>query len=136
MTKQEYRELENYPYKPILGPNEKEYYNIGDVDLTYLEVRTLKWLAESDLYTVSNISRIIRKSREAERSRMLGLTQKDLLTIWGLLQSLKDIYENKAREAAARPDALRERLAGDYMKIAAEITPLQAKINKETEQCE
>ncbi len=74
MTEQEYRELENNPYKPILGPNEKEYYNIGDVDLTDLEVRTLKWLAESDLYTVSNISRIIRKSREAERSRMSGLT--------------------------------------------------------------
>ncbi len=146
MTEQEYRELENYPYEPIFCSNEKECYDpkylemlkyaTGDVELTNLEVRTLKWLSESDLYTVSNISRIIRKSREAERSKTSGLTKKDLLTVWGLLQSLKDIYENKAREAASRPDALGERLAGDYLKIAAEITPLQAKINKETEQCE
>ncbi len=90
------------------------------------------------MYTVSNISRIIRRSRETERSRTSGLTKKDLLTVWSLFQSLKDIYEyeNKAREAASRPDALGERLAGDYLKMAAKITPLQAKIDKEAEQCE
>ncbi len=90
MTEQEYRELENYPYEPIFCSNEKECYDpkylemlkyaTGDVELTNLEVRTLKWLSESDLYTVSNISRIIRKSREAERSKTSGLTKKDLLT--------------------------------------------------------
>ncbi len=146
MTEQEYRELENYPYKPIFSSNEKECYNpkylemlkyaIGDVDLSDLEVHTLKWLAESDLYTVSNIARIIRKSREAEQSRTSGLTKKDLLTIEGCLLTLKDIYESKAREAAARLDDLGVRLAGDYMKDAAEIRSLQAKIDKEAEQCE
>ncbi len=60
------------------------------------------------------------------------MTDKDLLTIWGCLQTLKDIYESKARDAAARADALGTYLAGDYMKNAAEITSLQAKIDKET----
>ncbi len=88
------------------------------------------------MYTVSNISRIIRRSRETERSRTSGLTKKDLLTVEGCLLTLKDIYESKAREAAARLDDLGVRLAGDYMKDAAEIRSLQAKIDKEAEQCE
>ncbi len=107
-----------------------------DVELTTGEARTLQWLAGWESHTVTNVANIIQKAQKTERSRTSGLTKKDLLTVWGLLQSLKDIYENKAREAAARPDALGERLAGDYMKMAAEIMPLQAKIDKEAEQCE
>jgi len=107
-----------------------------DVDLTGGEARTLQWLAGWEQNTVANIASVIRKSREAERSRAAGLTKKELLTVWGYLQSLKDIYENKARETATRSDATRAKLAGDWMKMAGEITALQHRINEEAELCE
>lgn len=108
----------------------------GGAELTGPEIHSLEWLAGWEASTVTNIASVIKKSREAERSRTPGLTKKELLTVWGYLQSLKDIYEGKAREAAARPDTLGAQLAGDWMKMAAGITPLQEKINQEAEQCE
>lgn len=102
-------------------------------DLTVSESRSLEWLAGWDQSTVTNIASIIKKSREVERSQTAGFTKKELLTIWGYLQCLKDIYESKARESAAEPDAMGAKLAGDWMKMAAEIVPLQEKINKEAE---
>jgi len=108
----------------------------GGAELTISEVRSLEWLAGWEQSTVANIASVIRKSRETERSQTVGLTKKELLTVWGYLQSLKDIYEGKAREVAARPDALGEQLAGDWMKMAGEITAMQTRINKEAEQCE
>lgn len=104
-------------------------------DLTVSESRSLEWLAGWDQSTVTNIASIIRKSREVERSQAAGFTQKELLTIWGCLQCLKDIYEGKARESVARPDVMGAKLAGDWMKMAAEIVPLQEKINKEAKKC-
>ncbi len=68
--------------------------------------------------------------------RTSGLTKKELLTVWGFLQTLKDIFESKARDVAGRSDSLGAYLVYDYMKKAAEITSLQAKIDNEVEQCE
>ncbi len=107
-----------------------------DVKLTADEARTLQWLAGWDSHTVNNVANIIQKARETERIRTPGLTKKDLLTVWGFLHCLKDIYENKARDLAGRSDSLEAYLVYDYMKKAAEITSLQAKIDNEEEQFE
>lgn len=61
------------------------------------------------------------------------MTKKDYLETWGYLQALKDIYESKARDAAARGDDTGRKLAGDYMKHSAEISAMQRKINDEAE---
>ena len=108
----------------------------GGAELTGAEIHSLEWLAGWETSTVANIASVIRKSREVERNRESAFTKKELMTVWGYLQSLKDIYEGKAKEAASRSDYQGARLAGDWMKLAAEIMPLQEKISREAEQCE
>lgn len=61
------------------------------------------------------------------------MTREDYLTTWGYLQALKDIYEKKARTAAARRDDIGRKLAGDYLIRTEEITALQSKIDNEAE---
>lgn len=61
------------------------------------------------------------------------MTKKDYLTIWGYLEALKSIYQEKARTAATRKDDIGRGNAGDYLKWASEIAALQSKIDAETE---
>lgn len=99
------------------------------LDLTGAEGKTLKWLCGWEPSTVENIASVIEKARE---SALAGnMTRKDLLTVWGYLQALKDIYERKAKEAAQRGDDLGRELTASYMEYAAEITTMQRKIDKE-----
>lgn len=100
------------------------------IDLTAGEERTLKWLAGWDAPTVDNVAHIINKARGAAPEPG-GLEKKDLLQVWGYLQALKDIYEGKARDAAQRGDATGDKLTTDYMKMGAEISTMQQKINRE-----
>lgn len=99
------------------------------IDLTAGEERTLKWIAGWEASTVDNVAHIIEKAKGTERAG--ELTRKDLLQLWGYLQSLKDIYEGKARDAAQRGDAIGDKLTADYMKMGAEITTMQQKLNRE-----
>lgn len=57
------------------------------------------------------------------------MTKRDYLITWGFLQSLKDVSESKARDAAKRGDKIGDKLTADYMKQAAEITTMQGKID-------
>lgn len=61
------------------------------------------------------------------------MNRKDYLETWGYLQALKDIYEEKARSAVARGDYTGDKLARDYVRMAADITAMQHKINTESE---
>ena len=61
------------------------------------------------------------------------MTKKDYLAAWGFLQSLKDIFDGKARDAAQRADDIGKTLAADYSKQAAEIHALQKKIQQEAD---
>lgn len=97
--------------------------------LTDAEGQSLKWLCGWEPSTVENIASVIEKARGSAPAG--DMTRKDLLTVWGYLQSLKDIYERKAKEASQRGDDLGRELTASYMKYAAEITTMQGKIDKE-----
>ena len=97
--------------------------------LTDAEGQSLKWLCGWEPSTVENIASVIEKARGSAPAG--DMTRKDLLTVWGYLQSLKDIYERKAKEATQRGDDLGRELTAPYMKYAAEITTMQWKIDKE-----
>ena len=97
--------------------------------LTDAEGQSLKWLCGWEPSTVENIASVIEKARGSAPAG--DMTRKDLLTVWGYLQSLKDIYERKAKEATQRGDDLARELTASYMKYAAEITTMQGKIDKE-----
>jgi len=99
------------------------------LDLTGAEEQSLKWLCGWEPSTVENIASVIEKARESAPAG--DMTRKDLLTVWGYLQALKDIYERKAKEATQRGDDLGRELTASYMKYAAEITTMQRKIDKE-----
>lgn len=65
------------------------------------------------------------------------MNKKDYLETWGYLQTLKDILEQNAREAADLGDKdLGIKLAGGYMQTCAKISAMQRKINDETEAAE
>lgn len=70
------------------------------LDLTGAEEQSLKWLCGWEPSTVENIASVIEKARESAPAG--DMTRKDLLTVWGYLQALKDIYERKAKEATQR----------------------------------
>lgn len=58
---------------------------------------------------------------------------KDLLTIWGYLESYKIEIEKKLRTLAEKqPDERTENLIADYTRNVAEIKALQKKIDDET----
>lgn len=99
------------------------------LNLTAAEQKTIKWVCGWEPSTVENVASVIEKARAADCSD--GLTRKDLLTMWGYLQFLKDEYERKARETAARGDDLGRKLTADYMQWAVAVTALQRKIDKE-----
>lgn len=99
------------------------------LSLSDAEQRTLKWLCGWEPPTVENIASVIEKARES--ATPCGLTKKDLLTAWGYLQALKDIYERKAKEAAARGGDLERIASAGYLKYAAEISAIQRKIDGE-----
>jgi len=99
------------------------------IELTAGEQRTLKWLSEWEASTVDNVAHIIEKARGAKRTG--ELSRQDLLQLWGYLQSLKDIYESKAKDAAQRGDSIGNNLTDVYMKMGAEITTMQQELNRE-----
>ncbi|MDE7244359.1 MAG: hypothetical protein K2O18_10360 [Oscillospiraceae bacterium] len=106
------------------------------VGLTADEERTIRYLSIEETYTVRNIVSIIAKARQAgpihsENIVPQELTQKDLLTTWGYLESLKNIYERKARESAQRGDDTGRSLTADYMRQSAEISAMQRKLDRE-----
>lgn len=59
--------------------------------------------------------------------------KKDYLEIWGYLQTLKDILEQKARDVSARGGDANAQIAGRYLKKCSEIRAMQEKIDKEVE---
>lgn len=64
------------------------------------------------------------------------MTKRDYLITWGYLQTLKDVFENRARDAAARGDEIGRNLTADYMKQSAEITSMQGKIDSKAQSME
>lgn len=99
------------------------------IDLTSGEQKTLKWISGWETSTVDNVAHIIEKAKGTDRA--VVLTRKDFLQLWGYLQCLKDIYEDKSRDAAQRGDTIGDKLTADYMKMCVEITAMQQKINRE-----
>lgn len=71
-----------------------------------------------------------RAEQPAEPERM---TRKDFLETWGFLQTLKDELEAKAKAAASGGAELGPQVAGDYLKMCAEISAMQEKISREAE---
>lgn len=59
------------------------------------------------------------------------MTRRDFLQTWGFLQTLKDELEAKARAAASGGAELGPQVAGDYLKMCAEISAMQEKIDRE-----
>jgi len=71
---------------------------------------------------------------QAIRTDSTGMTQKDYLKAWGYLQTLKDIFEEKAKEAAEPEDKDRGAgVTGSYTQTCAQISAMQRKINEEAE---
>lgn len=101
----------------------------ADLDLTAGEQRTLKWIAGWETVTVDNVAHIIEKARGTEKAG--ELTGQDLLQIWGYLQTLKDVFEKKARDTAQRGDTIGDKLTADYMKEITAINTMQKKLSKE-----
>lgn len=62
-----------------------------------------------------------------------GFSRADALTTWGMLQTLKDILEGKAKAAAGQGGANGPQVAGRYLKTCAEISDIQSRICKEGE---
>lgn len=58
-----------------------------------------------------------------------GMTRKDFLTVWGYMETLKNIQEQKARDTATRDDDIGRNLTADYMKQSAEVRAMQDKLN-------
>lgn len=74
---------------------------------------------------------------QAMRTDSAGMTAKDYLEVWGYLQTLKDILEEKAKRAAELEDKDRGvKLAGGYMQTCAQISAMQHKISAEAERME
>lgn len=96
------------------------------IDLTAGEQRTLEWISGWEAHTVENVARVIEKARGS-------LTRHDLLTVWGYMETLKNIFTDKAKDAAQRGDAIGDKLTSDYMRMGAEISALQSKLNTEAE---
>ena len=61
------------------------------------------------------------------------MDKKDYLTIWGYLQTLKDILEQKAKDVAARGGDDSALIAGRYLKERSDIRAMQEKIDREVE---
>ena len=71
---------------------------------------------------------------QAMRTDSAGMTAKDYLEAWGYLQTLKDILEEKAKEAAELEDKGQDaRLAEGYMQTCTQISTMQRKISEEAE---
>lgn len=61
------------------------------------------------------------------------MDRKDFLTIWGYLQTLKDILDQKAKDVASKGGDTNAQIAGRYLQTCAEISAMQAKIDDEVE---
>lgn len=61
------------------------------------------------------------------------MEKKDFLETWGYLQTLKDILEQKARDAAAKGEANGDQTAGWYLRECSKIREMQEKIDKVVE---
>lgn len=74
-----------------------------------------------------------RKKLQADAAEALtgGLTQRDLLTIWGYLDTMRATYQDKAKAAAAREDATGDKLTADYTRRVGELESLQKKVDAE-----
>lgn len=96
--------------------------------LTDSEEKTLHWLAGCHPYMVDNVAHIIERAREPRAGE---LTRQDLLQVWGYLQTLKDIFEKKARDTAKCGDNIGDKLTADYMKEITAISTMQQKLSKE-----
>lgn len=59
------------------------------------------------------------------------MTKQDYLTTWGYLQMLKDRLDQDAKKAAASDNENGRAVAGDYLKMYAEISAMQEKIDRE-----
>lgn len=59
------------------------------------------------------------------------MTKQDYLTTWGYLQMLKDRLNQDAKKAAASDSENGKAVAGDYLKMYAEISAMQEKIDCE-----
>lgn len=59
------------------------------------------------------------------------MEKKEYLIIWGYLQTLKDIFEQRAKDTAAKGDGASQQNAGWYLKECAEIRAMQEKIDRE-----
>lgn len=63
-----------------------------------------------------------------------GISRSDSLATWGFLQTLKDILEQKARDASARSGDIGPQVAGSYLKTCEEISALQNRLCMEVEE--
>ena len=59
------------------------------------------------------------------------MTKQDYLTTWGYLQILKDRLDQDAKRVAAAGGENSAAVAADYLKMYAEISAMQEKIDRE-----
>lgn len=63
-----------------------------------------------------------------------GISRADSLAAWGFLQTLKDILEQRARDASVQGGDIGPQVADSYLKTCAEISALQNRLCREGEE--